>query len=39
MEHIHMEYLPQLMENILGYLRPKIAIISTPNSDFNIYFK
>lgn len=28
-----------MTENIFGFLSPKKIIITTPNSDFNIYFK
>ena len=38
MEHILKIHLPQLTKNIFFFIRPKIAIFSTPNFEFNYYF-
>jgi hypothetical protein len=38
-EHIPLEFLPDLCENVFGFLHPKIIIVSTPNAEFNVYFK
>ncbi|CAD8127443.1 unnamed protein product [Paramecium sonneborni] len=38
-EHLKLEQLDDLCENVFGYLNPWRIIITTPNSDFNVYFK
>ncbi|CAD8114837.1 unnamed protein product [Paramecium primaurelia] len=38
-EHLQLEQLDDLCENVFGYLNPQRIIITTPNSDFNVYFK
>ncbi|CAD8128152.1 unnamed protein product [Paramecium sonneborni] len=38
-EHLQMEQLDDICENVFGYLNPNRIIITTPNSDFNVYFK
>ena len=38
-EHIEENQLGKLEENVFGFLKPKIVIISTPNSDFNVFFE
>lgn len=37
-EHIYLEDLPQLEQNVFYYLRPEYVIVTTPNRDFNVYF-
>ncbi|XP_008212479.1 uncharacterized protein LOC100121690 isoform X2 [Nasonia vitripennis] len=37
-EHLYPEPLTELPFNIFGYIRPKVAIITTPNADFNVLF-
>ena len=27
-----------LEQNIFGYLRPKLIVVTTPNAEFNVYF-
>ena len=34
-EHVPLETLERLFETILGYLQPKLLIITTPNFEFN----
>lgn len=38
-EHLHLNQLDSLCENVFGFLNPQKVIITTPNSDFNVYFK
>jgi hypothetical protein len=38
-EHIYKDQLPGLEDNVFGYLCPKLVIVTTPNADFNVYFK
>jgi hypothetical protein len=38
-EHLYPESLNMLPYNIFGFIRPKVAIITTPNADFNVLFK
>ena len=38
MEHILRPQADELAHIVLGYLRPRVAIFSTPNSDFNVVF-
>lgn len=37
-EHIFFEHRFKVIANILGFLRPKCLIVTTPNYDFNYYF-
>ncbi|TRY64107.1 hypothetical protein TCAL_00452 [Tigriopus californicus] len=37
-EHLHPEVLAQVPANIFGRLQPKLAIFTTPNSEFNVLF-
>ncbi|XP_065368052.1 small RNA 2'-O-methyltransferase [Calliphora vicina] len=37
-EHLHKEVLDKVPENIFGFIQPKLAIFSTPNSEFNVLF-
>jgi hypothetical protein len=37
-EHIDLDKLPYLVQNLFGFLRPNLVVITTPNSDFNVYF-
>ncbi|KAM3136357.1 hypothetical protein pb186bvf_011492 [Paramecium bursaria] len=38
-EHVYLEQLPLLCENVFGFLNAPKIIVTTPNSDFNYYFK
>jgi hypothetical protein len=38
MEHILRPMANQLADVVLGYLRPRIAVFTTPNADFNVIF-
>lgn len=37
-EHLHADVLEGVPENVFGYIKPKVAMFSTPNSEYNIYF-
>jgi len=37
-EHLHEDVLSQFAETIFGFIRPKIAVVTTPNADFNVLF-
>ena len=37
-EHLYPETLAALPDNIFGYLKPSIAVITTPNIEFNVLF-
>ncbi|XP_067632796.1 small RNA 2'-O-methyltransferase isoform X2 [Eurosta solidaginis] len=37
-EHLYPKTLENVPKNIFGFMQPKIAIFSTPNSDFNVLF-
>lgn len=37
-EHLQISDIPSLEANIFGYLQPKLAIVTTPNADFNQFF-
>ena len=37
-EHLKEDVLKLLVDNIFGYIRPKLVIITTPNADFNVLF-
>lgn len=37
-EHLYPEPLTNLPYNIFGFIRPKVAIVTTPNADFNVLF-
>ncbi|KOC66014.1 Small RNA 2'-O-methyltransferase [Habropoda laboriosa] len=37
-EHLYPDTLTDLPHNIFGYIKPKLAIITTPNADFNVLF-
>lgn len=38
-EHIDLEYLMPLSEVVFGYYNPELVLVTTPNADFNFYFK
>ncbi|KAF5307301.1 hypothetical protein FQR65_LT07017 [Abscondita terminalis] len=37
-EHLHPDVLEALPYNVFGFIKPKIAIFTTPNADFNVLF-
>lgn len=37
-EHLQGEALEQMPETIFGFVRPRLAVITTPNQDFNVVF-
>ncbi|EZA56852.1 hypothetical protein DMN91_000593 [Ooceraea biroi] len=37
-EHMYLSELIDFPHNIFGYIMPKVAIITTPNADFNVLF-
>ncbi|KAK2584717.1 hypothetical protein KPH14_007050 [Odynerus spinipes] len=37
-EHLYPDTLTDFPFNIFGYIKPKVAIITTPNADFNVLF-
>ncbi|PRD32474.1 UNVERIFIED_CONTAM: Hen1 [Trichonephila clavipes] len=37
-EHLEPKYLESLSSNIFGFIRPKVAIFTTPNCEFNVLF-
>ncbi|KAK0159614.1 hypothetical protein PV327_010710 [Microctonus hyperodae] len=37
-EHLYSDTLNDLPQNIFGYIKPKVAIFTTPNADFNVLF-
>ncbi|KAG0429496.1 hypothetical protein HPB47_023588 [Ixodes persulcatus] len=37
-EHLHEDDLKKLPGTIFGFVRPKVAVITTPNRDFNVVF-
>lgn len=37
-EHLYPETLTDLPYNIFGYIKPQVAIMTTPNADFNVLF-
>ncbi|XP_076232004.1 hen1 methyltransferase isoform X2 [Calliopsis andreniformis] len=37
-EHLYPDTLGDLPYNIFGYIKPKLAIMTTPNADFNVLF-
>lgn len=37
-EHVYPETEQNLVQNIFGFIKPKIVIFTTPNSDFNELF-
>ncbi|KAF9934254.1 Small RNA 2'-O-methyltransferase [Modicella reniformis] len=37
-EHLDPDVLEKFWEVVLGSLRPKLVIVSTPNAEFNVYF-
>nr|XP_003699897.1 PREDICTED: uncharacterized protein LOC100881302 [Megachile rotundata] len=37
-EHLYPDTLEELPYNIFGFIKPKLAIITTPNADFNVLF-
>jgi 2-polyprenyl-3-methyl-5-hydroxy-6-metoxy-1,4-benzoquinol methylase len=37
-EHLHPEELKAFPKTVFGKYRPKLVIISTPNSEFNVLF-
>jgi len=39
MEHLQYNDLDQFKKILFQFMRPKLVIITTPNIEFNIYFK
>ncbi|XP_062550163.1 uncharacterized protein LOC134214901 [Armigeres subalbatus] len=37
-EHLHSDVLEGVPENVFGFIRPKVAMFSTPNSEYNVMF-
>ncbi|EDW31320.1 GL11079 [Drosophila persimilis] len=37
-EHVYEDVLTKIPLNVFGFMQPKIAIFSTPNSDYNVIF-
>ncbi|XP_008551910.2 uncharacterized protein LOC103574275 [Microplitis demolitor] len=37
-EHLYPETLSQVPEVIFGFIRPQVAVLTTPNADFNVLF-
>lgn len=37
-EHLHPHILSDLPANVFGYIKPRLAIFTTPNSEFNVLF-
>ncbi|KAI4501994.1 hypothetical protein M0802_002676 [Mischocyttarus mexicanus] len=37
-EHLYPDTLTDLVYNIFGYIKPKLAIMTTPNAEFNVLF-
>ncbi|XP_058799198.1 uncharacterized protein LOC131668783 [Phymastichus coffea] len=37
-EHLHSETLLEVPQNVFGFIRPKVAIFTTPNAEFNVLF-
>ncbi|EAT38043.1 AAEL010029-PA, partial [Aedes aegypti] len=37
-EHLHADVLEGVPENVFGFIRPKVAMFSTPNSEYNVMF-
>ncbi|XP_049547572.1 uncharacterized protein LOC125958335 [Anopheles darlingi] len=37
-EHLHAPVLEQVPANVFGYIKPKVALFSTPNSEYNVLF-
>ncbi|XP_033321982.2 hen1 methyltransferase [Megalopta genalis] len=37
-EHLYPDTLRDLPENIFGFIKPKVAIMTTPNAEFNVLF-
>lgn len=35
---MHSDILLDVPYNIFGYIKPKLAVITTPNADFNVLF-
>ncbi|XP_046739216.1 uncharacterized protein LOC124407275 [Diprion similis] len=38
-EHLHANELETFPRNVFGFIKPQVAIITTPNADFNVLFK
>nr|XP_019536736.2 uncharacterized protein LOC109407983 [Aedes albopictus] len=37
-EHLHADVLEGVPENVFGFMRPKVAMFSTPNAEYNVMF-
>lgn len=37
-EHLYPDTLTDLPDNIFGYIKPQVAVMTTPNADFNVLF-
>ncbi|XP_053674510.1 uncharacterized protein LOC128724813 [Anopheles nili] len=37
-EHLHQPVLEKVPENVFGYIKPKVAMFSTPNVEYNVLF-
>ncbi|XP_046474305.1 uncharacterized protein Hen1 isoform X1 [Neodiprion pinetum] len=38
-EHLHPDELEAFPHNVFGFIKPQVAIVTTPNADFNVLFK
>lgn len=38
-EHLYKDVLEKVPETVFGFIKPRVAIFTTPNADFNILFK
>lgn len=37
-EHLYLDQLPALKENLFGIIRPKVVIMTTPNKEYNVNY-
>uniref|UniRef100_A0A182LT71 Small RNA 2'-O-methyltransferase n=1 Tax=Anopheles culicifacies TaxID=139723 RepID=A0A182LT71_9DIPT len=37
-EHLHQPVLDKVPENVFGFIKPKVAMFSTPNAEYNVLF-
>ncbi|XP_058059999.1 uncharacterized protein LOC131210697 [Anopheles bellator] len=37
-EHLHQPVLDKVPENVFGFIKPKVALFSTPNAEYNVLF-
>lgn len=38
-EHLHLDNLATLVENVFAHIRPRLVAVTTPNADFNVLFE